>query len=136
MCLAYSLSVLVRDSEKLYVQFITNILLFDLLFVLVSIAPLPTTPPPDPSSLKRLPSFKNSNQAAVTPASPPPPVKGMAYPGNSENQSESAPLSPVDNDSVAAVGETHEGPIKPKRSAPPPPPSGKLSSNMHLNSNI
>lgn len=107
--------------------FITNISLFDLLFVLVSIMPLPSTPPPDPPSLKRLPSFKNANQAAVTPASPPPPVKDLADPGSSENHSESAPLSPVDNESFAAVGETQEGPIKPKRSAPPPPPSGKLA---------
>lgn len=135
LCLAYSLSLLIRDLEKLLcVQFITNISLFDLLFVLVSIAPLPTTLPPDPPSLKRLPSLKNSNQAAVSSASPLTPVKGMTHPGRSENQSESAPLSPVDNDSVAAVGETQEGPIKPKRSAPAPPPSGKLSSNMHLNS--
>lgn len=136
MCLAYSLNWLVRDLEKLCVQFITNILLFDLLFVLVSITPLPTTPPPDPPSLTRLPSLKNSNQAAVAPASPPPPAKGTADPGSTENQSESVPLSPVNNDNVAAVGETQEGPIKPKRSAPPPPPSGKLASNMHLNSNV
>ena len=132
MCVTYSLSWLLRDLEKLCVQFITNILLFDLLFVLVSITPLPTTPPPDPPSLKRLPSFKNSNQTAVTPASPPPPVKDMADPGSSENQSESVPLSPMDNDSVATVGEAQEGLIKPKRSAPPPPPSGKLAGNVHL----
>ena len=116
-------------------QFVTNILLFDVLFVLVSITPLPTNPPPDPPFLKRLPSFKNSNQAAVTPASPPPPVKDMADPGSSENQSESVPLSPADNESVATVGEAQEGPIKPKRSAPPPPPSGKLASNVHLYGN-
>ena len=59
----------------------------------------------------------------------------MADPGSSENQS--APLSPVDSVSIStAAGEAQEGPIKPKRSAPPPPPSGKLFSNMHLNSNV
>ena len=51
-------------------------------------------------------------------------------PGSSDKQSESAPLSPVSNEGVVAVGETQEGPIKPKRSAPPPPPSGKLVKKM------
>ena len=109
---------------------LTNVcFLFDLLFVLVSIAPLPTSPPPDPPSLKRLPSFKNSNQAAASPASPPPPVKDIVDPGSSEIPCESALLSPVINESVA-VGEAQEGPIKPKRSAPPPPSCGKLVESM------
>lgn len=100
----------------------------------MSIAPLPTTPPPDPPTLKRLPSFKNSNQAVTSPASPPPPVKDIVDPGSSEKPSESVPLSPVSNEGVA-VGETQEGPIKPKRSAPPPPPSGKLvKKDVHENS--
>lgn len=98
--------------------------LFDFLFVLVSNPPLPHPPPVDPPSLERPPSFKNSNQSA-SPTSPPLPKKDIVDQGSLQEPCESPPLSPVKSEGDT-VGEAQDGPIKPKRTAPPPPPTGKL----------
>lgn len=103
----------------------TDTFLFNFLCFIVPITPLPSTPSPSPPSLQRLPSLKNSKKA-TNPTSPPVPKKGTLDPGSSDKPSESVPLSPVNSEGIGA-GETQEGPIKPKRSAPPPPLSGKLA---------
>lgn len=108
-----------------------NICWFYFIFVLVSISPLPTNPPPDPPPLERRPSFTKPNQALTSSASSPPPVKDIGEHRSPENPPKSAPLSPVSPVSPVskqgvAVGGLQDGPVKPKRSAPPPPPCGKL----------
>jgi len=93
-------------------------------FVSVPITPSPETPSPDPPTLQRMPSLKTSNHA-TNPTSPPLPKKDIVDPVCSDQPCESAPLSPANSEGVVA-GEAQDGPIKPKRSAPPPPPAGKL----------
>ena len=98
-------------SQKFYFAF--DLLIWFELF-LAAISPLPDTSVPDPRSHRRRLSFKNSNH--VTSLTSPLPH------GSLDEPSEGVPLSP-DN---STVGEVFEGPVKPQRSAPPPPPSGKL----------
>lgn len=100
--------------------------------ILVPISPLPVTPPPDPPAHQRQPSFKNSNHTASL-TSPPLPEKDIVDSVHLDEPCESSPSSPVACE-TGAVGEAHEGAIKPKRSAPPPPPTGKLFKVVHENS--
>lgn len=82
--------------------------------ILAAISPLFDTSVPDLPSQPIQLSFKNSSQV-TSPTSP-------SLPGFSDEPSENVTLSP----DSSTVGEVQEGPIKPKRSAPPPPCSGKL----------
>lgn len=103
---------------NLIIKLVFYFLILFVFVVLVPVTPLSHTPASNSPTHQRKPSLKNSNQIP-SPASPPLPSKGIM-----EEQSESAHVSPVKGQSDA-VGEELEGVLKPKRTAPPPPPTGK-----------